>query len=72
MVANQEIIDQFIQNLKSIPNKVHHLTGEMKKSLKKHRLETSIHPKIHIISRITDSNGKTKYIGRTFTKMKFH
>ena len=35
MVANQEIIDQFIQNLKSNPNKVHDLTGEMKKSLKK-------------------------------------
>ena len=32
MVANQEIIDQFIQNLKSNPNKVHNLTGEMKKS----------------------------------------
>ena len=35
MVANQEIIDQFIQNIKSNPNKVHDLTGEMKKSLKK-------------------------------------
>ena len=35
MVANQEITDQFIQNLKSNPNKVHDLTGEMKKSLKK-------------------------------------
>ena len=32
MVANQEITDQFIQNLKSNPNKVHNLTGEMKKS----------------------------------------
>ena len=32
MVANQEITDQFIQNLKSNPNKVHDLTGEMKKS----------------------------------------
>ena len=31
MVSNQEIIDQFIQNLKSNPNKVHELTGEMKK-----------------------------------------
>ena len=31
MVANQEITDQFIQNLKSNPNKVHDLTGEMKK-----------------------------------------
>ena len=30
MVANQEIIDQFIQNLRSNPNKVHDLTGEMK------------------------------------------
>ena len=34
MVANQEITDQFIQNLKSNPNKVHYLTGEMKKSFK--------------------------------------
>ena len=34
MVANQEITDQFIQSLKSNPNKVHDLTGEMKKSLK--------------------------------------
>ena len=34
MVANQEITDQFIQNLKSNTNKVHDLTGEMKKLLK--------------------------------------
>ena len=67
MVVNQEITDQFIQNLKSNPNKVHDLTGEMKKSLKKQRLETSIHPQIHKISGITDSNGKTKYLGKTFT-----
>ena len=33
MVANQEITDQFIQNLKSNPNKVHDLTGELKKLL---------------------------------------
>ena len=32
MVDNKEITDQFIQNLKRIPNKVHHLTGVMKKS----------------------------------------
>ena len=32
MVSNQEITDQFIQNLKSNPNKVQDLTGEMKKS----------------------------------------
>ena len=32
MVVNQEITDQLIQNLKSNPNKVHDLTGEMKKS----------------------------------------
>ena len=30
IVANQEITDQFIQNLKSNPNKVHDLKGEMK------------------------------------------
>ena len=35
MVANQEITVQFIQNLISNPNKVHDLTGEMKKSFKK-------------------------------------
>ena len=63
MVANKEITDQFIQNIKSNPNKVHDLTGEMKKSLKKQRLETSIKPQIHKIIRITDNNGKTKYIG---------
>ena len=33
MVASQEITDQFIQNLKRNPNRVHDLTGEMKKSL---------------------------------------
>ena len=32
MVYNKEITDQFIQNLKSNPKKVHKLTGEMKKS----------------------------------------
>ena len=31
MVTNQEITDQFIHNLKSNPNKVHDLRGEMKK-----------------------------------------
>ena len=34
MVANHKIADQFIKNLKSNPNKVHDLTGEMKRSLK--------------------------------------
>ena len=67
MVAIQEITDRFIQNLQSNPNKVHELTGEMKKSFKKQRLKTSIHPQIHRISRITDSYGKTKYLGRKFT-----
>ena len=38
----------------------------MKKSFKKQRLETSIHPQIHKISRITDSNGKTNYLGRKY------
>ena len=32
MVDNKEITNQFIQNLKSNPKKVHNLTGEMKKS----------------------------------------
>ena len=34
MVDNEEITDQFIQNLKRIPNKVHHLKGAMEKSFK--------------------------------------
>ena len=34
MVANHIIVDQFIQNLKSNPNKFHDLPGEMKRSLK--------------------------------------
>ena len=72
MVANQEITDQFIQNLKSNPNKVHVFTGEMKKSSKKQRLETSIHPQIHKISRITDGSGITKHLVRTLKKMQLH
>ena len=35
MVDNEEITDQFIQNIKRIPNKVHQLTDVMKKSFKK-------------------------------------
>ena len=66
MVANQKITDQFIQNLKSNSNKVHDLTGEMKRSLKKHRSEKSIKHQIQKITRITDKNGKTKYLGRTY------
>ena len=46
MVANEEITDQFIQNIRIKPNK-----------------------QIHKISSITDSNGKTKYLGRTFTNI---
>ena len=66
MVANQKITDQFIHNPKSNPNKVHDLKGEMKISFQKQGLETSIHPQIHKISRITDSYGTTKYLGRTY------
>ena len=66
MVDNKEITDQFIQNLKSNPNKVHDLTGEIKKSIKQQRLETNILPQIHKISRITDSYGITKYLGGAF------
>ena len=66
MRSASDYADQFIQNLQSNPNKVHDLTGEIKKSFKKQRSETSIHPKIHKISRITDSNGKNKYLGRTY------
>ena len=68
MVSNQEITDQFIQNLKSNPNKVNDLTGEMKKSLKKQILETNILPQIHKISSITKSYGITTYLGMTFKK----
>ena len=71
MVDNEEITDQFIQNLKRTPNKVHHLTGVMKKSFKKQRLETNIHPQIHKILRITDSYGITTYLGITFNNMEF-
>ena len=39
MVSKHIIADQFIQNLKSNPNKVHDLPSEMKRSLKKKRLE---------------------------------
>ena len=34
MVDNEEITDQFIKNFKRVPNKFHHLTGAVKKSLK--------------------------------------
>ena len=71
MIANQEITDQFFQNCKSNPNKVHELTGEMKKSFKKQRQETSINPQIHKITRITDNNGRTKYVGRTYANNEF-
>ena len=66
MVSNQEITDQFSQNLKSNPNKVHDLTGEVKKTLKKQRLETIIKPQIHKITRITDNIAKTEYHGSTY------
>ena len=69
LVDNKEITDKFIQNLKRIPNKVHHLTGAMKKSFKKQGLETNCNPQIHKISRITDSYGITTYLGRTFNNM---
>ena len=39
----------------------------MKKSLKKQRLETSIKPQIHKITCIADNNGKTEYLGRTYS-----
>ena len=34
-------------------------------------METSTHQQINKISRITDSYGKTKYLGRTFTNNEF-
>ena len=67
MVVNETITDQFIRNLKSNPNKVHDLTGEMKRSLKKQRLEKSNKPQIHKITLITENNGKIEYHGRKYT-----
>ena len=29
-------------------------------------METSINPQLHKIARITENNGKTKYLGRTY------
>ena len=66
MVVNEKHTNQFIQNLKSNPNKVHDMTREIKRSLKKHIQEKSIKPQIHKIKRITDNNGKTEYNGRTY------
>ena len=69
MVANHKIADHLIQNLKSNPNKVHDLPSEMKRSLKKQRLEKRIKLKIHKITRITENNDKTEYDGSTYAKM---
>ena len=66
LVANHIIADQFIQNIKSNQNKVHDLPSEMKRSLKKQKLEKSIKLQIHKITRITDNNGKIDYHGRTY------
>ena len=66
MVDNHKIADQFIQNLKSNPNKVHDLRGEMKRSLKKQILKKSIKLQIQKITHITDNNGKTDYHGRKY------
>ena len=66
MVAKHKIADQFIQNLKSNPNKVHDLTGEMKISLKKQRLEKIIKPQIHKITCMTNNNGEIDYNGRIY------
>ena len=66
MVAKHIIAYKFIQNLKSNPNKVHDLQNEMKRSLKKQRLEKSIKLQIHKITRITYNNGETEYHGRTY------
>ena len=66
IVANHIISHQFIQNLKSNPNKVHDMQSEMKISLKKQRLGKSIKLQIHKITCITDKNCKTDYHGRTY------
>ena len=66
MVANHIIVDPFIHNLKSNPNKVHDLTGGMKISLKNQRSEKRIKLQIQKITHITDNNGKTDYHGRKY------
>ena len=65
MVANHKIADNCFQNFKSNPNKVHDLTGEIKRSLKKREIEKKIKLQIHTLTRITDNNGKTDYHGST-------
>ena len=66
MFANHIIADQFIQNLKSNPDKVHDLSSEMKRPLKKYRLKKSIKLQIHKITRITVNNIKTEYPGSKY------
>ena len=81
MIVNHTITDQFIQNLKINPNKVHDLTGEMKRSLnvtagsgiwdsEGGATENSVKHKIHQVIRIISKNGKTEYRGKTYAKNK--
>ena len=59
MFDNKEMIGQFIQNLKITPNKVHNLTGVMKKSFKNRDWKQA---SFHIYKKnlhITDSYGIT-------------
>ena len=73
MVTNQEITDQFMQNIKNNPKKVNELTSETKKLLKKQKLDTSIKQQIQKITHITDNNFKIEYLGRTYMQtMKLH
>ena len=66
MVANHIIADQFIQNLKINPNKVHDMRSKMKISLKKQRMEKSIKLQIHKITHITENNDKIDYHVRKY------
>ena len=67
IVANQEITDQFIQNLKINPNEVHDWTGEMKKSFKNRDWKqvsnhkyTKSHPSLTVMVKLNTLEGHLK------------
>ena len=60
----------FIKNIKHKPNMAQDLSRQMNISLKKQRLENSVKHQIQQIQRITTSNIKTEYRGRTYAKNK--
>ena len=66
--ANNILSHPFIHYLKHKPNMVHFLSRQMKISLKKQRFENSVKHQIHQRQLITDTNGKTEYPERTYSK----